>query len=94
MEMHTSFFAFHGGSHRVPMSAEWFPCEFWAYKDESWGAWLAAVAMRRGGRKTDLGLLGPTFLCGSDTSFTSEKEADINKGNIWIKGYCTRASSI
>ena len=26
------------------------PCEYWTYKDESWGAWLAKVAMRRGGK--------------------------------------------
>ena len=27
------------------------PCEYWASKDESWGAWLAKVAMGRGGKK-------------------------------------------
>ena len=27
------------------------PCEYWTYKDESWGAWLAKVAMRRGGKQ-------------------------------------------
>ena len=27
------------------------PCKYWTYKDESWGAWLAKVSMRRGGKK-------------------------------------------
>ena len=27
------------------------PCGYWAYKDKSWGAWLAKVAMRRRGKK-------------------------------------------
>ena len=27
------------------------PCGYRTYKDESWGAWLAKVAMRRGGKK-------------------------------------------
>ena len=27
------------------------PCECWTYKGESWGAWLAKVAMRRGGKE-------------------------------------------
>ena len=26
-------------------------CEYWAYKDERWGDWLAKVAMGRGGKK-------------------------------------------
>ena len=28
------------------------PCQCWTYKDKSWGAWLAAASMRRGGGKT------------------------------------------
>ena len=32
------------------------PCQYWTYKDESWGAWLAAASVRRGGRKTAWGV--------------------------------------
>ena len=28
------------------------PCEYWTYKDETWGAWVSKACMRRGGKKT------------------------------------------
>jgi len=31
------------------------PCEYWTYKDESWGMWLSNVTARRGGQKNCLG---------------------------------------
>ena len=31
-------------------------CEYWAYKDESWGMWLSHVTARRGGKKTGWGV--------------------------------------
>ena len=32
------------------------PCEYWTYKDESWGMWLARVTARTGGKKTAWGV--------------------------------------
>ena len=31
------------------------PCEYWTYKDESWGMWLSHVTARRGGKNTAWG---------------------------------------
>ena len=28
------------------------PCEYWAHKDETWGAWVSRACMRRGDKKT------------------------------------------
>ena len=28
------------------------PCEYWTYKDETWGGWVSRACMRRGGKKT------------------------------------------
>ena len=28
------------------------PCQYWTYKDESWGMWLSTVTARRGGKKS------------------------------------------
>ena len=28
------------------------PCEYWTYKDETWGAWVSRACMRRGGMKS------------------------------------------
>jgi len=28
------------------------PCEYWCYKDETWGGWLSRACMRRGGMKS------------------------------------------